>query len=330
MIDGAQPSVRSDLYAAGVLLFFLVSGQFPVSGASLDEIRAAHAKSQRNRLRDLRPEIPAGFVRAIECATALDPGDRPDSAGALEAMLDDGRVLREQEEGVSVSKRSRARPAFYAGLAAAVVAVAAILWLALQSLRPAPSNAVAVLPFVNVSNDDETASFSAGIADKVAARLTGSGRLHVIAGAPVAAYARGDRTRGEIGVALGAASALSGSVIRSDREFHVDVQLVDAQTGEVLWTDTFERAAGNAGAQLDISRDVSAAVTSVLSLAESESLGRTRPRDRRRSPCIVRPATTRASGARPRCGRASSTTRRSSTGSRTMRRRTQAWRTPMR
>ena len=51
---GGAADRRSDIYSLGVLLFYVVSGSFPVTGRSLDQIRDAHAQGTRARLRDTR------------------------------------------------------------------------------------------------------------------------------------------------------------------------------------------------------------------------------------------------------------------------------------
>src|SRR5262249_40903016 len=80
-------STRSDVYSAGVLLFFLVTGEYPVSAAGLDALRRAHAGRVRARLLDLRTDLPPGFTEIVDRALAADPADRFESAGALQAAL---------------------------------------------------------------------------------------------------------------------------------------------------------------------------------------------------------------------------------------------------
>jgi len=79
---------RSDLYGLGVLLFHLVTGTFPITGATLDEIVEACEERRATPLRDLRPDLPTGFVRAVERAIAFDTGDRFGSAGEMERALE--------------------------------------------------------------------------------------------------------------------------------------------------------------------------------------------------------------------------------------------------
>jgi len=87
LLDGGRPSVRSDIYSLGVLLFYLVTGTMPVTGRSLDEIAARHRRGERQRLPDLRGDLPASFVRVVERALAVDPADRFASCGEMQAAL---------------------------------------------------------------------------------------------------------------------------------------------------------------------------------------------------------------------------------------------------
>jgi Tol biopolymer transport system component len=88
LFTGGLADQRTDIYALGALLYYLVTRTFPVTGRSLADIGEAHARGERARLRDVRPDLPAAFVRAIEQATAADPAQRFATAGDLEAALD--------------------------------------------------------------------------------------------------------------------------------------------------------------------------------------------------------------------------------------------------
>jgi Tol biopolymer transport system component len=87
LFGGAEPSVRSDIYSVGVLLFHLASRTYPVGGSSLRELQAAHETQRVRYLRDLRPDLPDTFVRVVERAIDPDPARRYQSAGAMEAAL---------------------------------------------------------------------------------------------------------------------------------------------------------------------------------------------------------------------------------------------------
>lgn len=84
---GKPASVRSDLYAVGVLLFYMVTGEFPVRAPSVSRLAAAHRDQRPAHLQDLRADLPVQFVRVVERALAPAPEDRFASAGALQAAL---------------------------------------------------------------------------------------------------------------------------------------------------------------------------------------------------------------------------------------------------
>lgn len=87
VLGGSAPGVTSDVYALGTTLFHLLTGTVPVDGDRVETLLAAHAQGQRRRLRDLRPDLPAALVAAIERALEARPEARHASAGAFESAL---------------------------------------------------------------------------------------------------------------------------------------------------------------------------------------------------------------------------------------------------
>ena len=83
-----QPaSVASDLYAVGVLLYLLVTGQTPARLNGLTTAQAAEACTQRKPLIDLRSDLPETFLRIVNRAIAIDPAERFRSAGEMAEAL---------------------------------------------------------------------------------------------------------------------------------------------------------------------------------------------------------------------------------------------------
>lgn len=87
VLAGGAPGVASDVYALGTTLFHLLTGTAPVDGDDVDALLAAHAQGRKRRLRDLRPDLPAALVAAIERALETRPELRHASAGAFESAL---------------------------------------------------------------------------------------------------------------------------------------------------------------------------------------------------------------------------------------------------
>lgn len=80
VLVGEPATPASDIYSTGVLLFYLVTGRFPVSGRTFAELRYAHERGDRLPLAECRPDLPDAFVRAVEHAMAPDPRQRYRSA----------------------------------------------------------------------------------------------------------------------------------------------------------------------------------------------------------------------------------------------------------
>jgi hypothetical protein len=87
LLEGESASVRTDIYSAGVLLYHMVTGSFPVEGGSLAALVDAHRRGVRRRLRDERPDLPESFIAIVERAIDPDPAKRYASAGQMEAKL---------------------------------------------------------------------------------------------------------------------------------------------------------------------------------------------------------------------------------------------------
>jgi TolB-like protein len=114
-----------------------------------------------------------------------------------------------------------------------------------EQVEPRRSSSVAVLPFVNLSNDPEQGFLSDGIADEIIGLLSQVDGMRVTARS--SAFLFRDRTQDikEIGRALGVAHILDGSVRRSGSQLRITAQLVDVDTGFGIWTKSFNREFGD-------------------------------------------------------------------------------------
>jgi len=124
LFDGAGASVSTDIYAAGVLLYHLVTDSYPVYGRSLNELVDAHRRGERHRLRDARPDLPSSFVDIVERALDPDPKRRFVSAGEMHAALSGDQKLTlttPRETGLNVGRTVRVALVLAAILAATEV-----------------------------------------------------------------------------------------------------------------------------------------------------------------------------------------------------------------
>jgi eukaryotic-like serine/threonine-protein kinase len=290
VLAGGPPTVQSDLYSLGVLLFHLVSGAFPVTAPSLQALHEAHRQKRRLLLRDLRPDLPEAFVRAVDRATAPEPSDRPASAGALQALLE--RTLAGAPDDTTPAEAAKARPSTQAqsrarlrrwAVAAVLVLTAGAGWIALGRFpgRPAADrNSVAILPFKNLSPGGEADYFSEGLADDLVAQLSALRDLRVIAGTSMRRYSDRTRSEQEIGAELGVATVLDSSIRRSAERIRIVSRLVDARTGEQLWSESFERDVNDVVTmQNEVARKIAVALKGELSPPDIARLGSNRVRN---------------------------------------------------
>lgn len=133
---------------------------------------------------------------------------------------------------------------------------------------------VAVLPFVNVSNDPEQESFADGLTEDLITDLSRTSELFVIARNSAFAYKGKARDVRAIAGELGVRYLLEGSVRHAAGRVRINAQLVDTLTGDHLWAERFDRALGDIFAVQD---EVAAKIVEAL-------LGRLRTPPPRRRP----------------------------------------------
>ena len=103
---GNRGTAASDLYSLGVLLYNLVTADYPVRGARMDQIRLAHLSGDRMPLAERRPELPSQFVDAVEKMLSPHPEDRPQTAVVSKRMLSDAMPYLPPESGGRRKRRA--------------------------------------------------------------------------------------------------------------------------------------------------------------------------------------------------------------------------------
>ena len=105
--------------------------------------------------------------------------------------------------------------------------------------RTKPS--IAVLPFTNMSGDAEQEYFSDGITEDIITELSRFRNLFVIARNSSFTYKGRAVDVKKVGRELGVAYVLEGSVRRAGNRVRITAQLIDAETGNHVWADRFDR-----------------------------------------------------------------------------------------
>jgi TolB-like protein len=130
---------------------------------------------------------------------------------------------------------------------------------------------VAVLPFINRSGRSEDDAFADDMVEDVAIALTLNPWMSVVAASVTAAYRHGARDLRQIGSDLGARYILEGNTRRVGESLRVTAQLVEAESGNILWTGRFDRPVTELGElQEELVSEVAAHLSGQVERAEVE------------------------------------------------------------
>jgi len=164
----------------------------------------------------------------------------------------------------------------------AVLIAGAIVWTLIDMrvgernpvivVTDAPS--IAVLAFENLSDDVEDEYFAEGMSDEIRGLLAKIAGLRVIGRKSSHFFKGKPEDLRVIGKRLGVVSVLEGTVRRSGNRVRITAELIDTVTGDVMWTDSYERMINDVFEAQD---DVAAKVIAELQLRVSNSPTRGRP-----------------------------------------------------
>jgi TolB-like protein len=136
-----------------------------------------------------------------------------------------------------------------------------------------PAKSVAVLPFDNLSADQDNAYFASGMQDMILTRLADIADLKVISRTSTAKYASHPIDLKTIAQQLGVATILEGSVQRAGNQVLINVQLVDANTDAHLWAEAYTRGLDNIfDVEGEVAQKVADALKAKLTSAEQQAV----------------------------------------------------------
>ena len=130
-------------------------------------------------------------------------------------------------------------------------------------IQPASVQAVAVLPFSDLSATGDQGYFADGVAEELINRLGRLGDLRVAARTSSFSFRDRDASLGEVAGELGVDAVVEGSVRRAGDQLRVTVELVDVETGFQIWSETYDRTVDDIFAIQD---EIAAAIASALQL----------------------------------------------------------------
>ena len=239
----------TDVYGLGAVFYELLTGHPPFAGGTTFEtvrlVLDTEPRQPRLWNRKIARDLSTTCLKCLE----KDPKRRYSSALALAEDLEHWlkhEPIRAKRSGFFTHARKwvRRKPAIAALIASLVALAATIGWSVWESglFSPTPEKSIAVLPFQNLSNEEENAYFAYGVQDEILTNLARIADLKVISRTSVMPYKSGvPRNLHEIGRQLGVANVVEGTVRRAGNRVRVNAQLVDARSDRQLWAQTYDR-----------------------------------------------------------------------------------------
>ena len=194
---------------------------------------------------------------------------------------DGGTLPFDRSDAPPPSRKSMRRPAIFAAWALVLgAALAGLLWIyprpaavvASAALKPAGIS-VAVLPFLNLSSDKEQEFFSDGMTEEITSALAKVPGLNVVGRTSAFQFKGENKNLIAIGHALHATHLIEGSVRKVGNQVRITAQLIKADTGLHVWTESYDRRLTDVFAiQEEIATSIAAAMKIPLGLRPGESL----------------------------------------------------------
>jgi serine/threonine protein kinase/Flp pilus assembly protein TadD len=279
-LRGRPADVRSDIWALGVVLYEMATGQRPFQGKTGFELSSAIL----NETPALPPTVPGELGAVIERCLAKEPGQRYQRASEVNTAL--GAIRSGKSVSWATWRYRLARRPWLALVGAAVVLVAVLFGLNVAGLRgrllsggkTLKFNSLAVLPLENLSGDKEQDYFADGMTEELITNLAKVSALKVVSRTSVMQYKGTKKSLPQIAKELNVKAVIEGSVVREGGRVRVTAQLIQASTDKHLWADHYERDLTSIlGLQSEIAGTIADKVHAALTPAERSRLSGARP-----------------------------------------------------
>jgi len=244
ILRGERADARSDVWAIGVVLHEMLTGERPFAGQTPFELSSVILSGPP---RPLPSRMPAGLVAVVRKCLQKDPAARYATAVELHGALEAARLGR-QTLGARLAgslpawcpQGWRARAFLMIGLLLLAGLAVSPRWQRLMRLSGGEIRSLVVLPLANTSGDPAQDYLSDGLTEALIADLGTISSLRVTSRTTAMSYRGTNKTIPQIGRELGVDAVVEGSMARESNRVRITARLVEAATDRQLRALTYE------------------------------------------------------------------------------------------
>jgi serine/threonine protein kinase/tetratricopeptide (TPR) repeat protein len=232
-IRGEELTPAADIYALGIVMYEMVTGQRPFTGDSKVTIALKHLNDQPHPLRDVAPHLDPNWEETILCCLRKPPLERFQSAAEVkDALVHNGAGPRRR-----ITSR-RPKPVLLAAIAMLLFAIASLAWFYRGWVALPSQKHIAVLPFQNIGNDTENQAFSDGVVESLTSKLSQLERYQKSFWVVPSSDSRQVKSLDDAYRKLNVTLAITGSIQHTAKEVILTANLVDAKNHKQLASRT--------------------------------------------------------------------------------------------
>ncbi len=244
---------RADIYAVGCVAYELLTGKPPFVGPNAQVILAAHMTETPEPVTARRVGVPTALANIVMKCLEKKPEDRFQSTDELLIQLralrsSSGAILATDAMPAISSSGFWARRKVVATTTAVAIAIVALAAWFVTGFGDESAGgdddgirSLAVLPFADLSPERDQEYLGDGIAETLIGTLSRLEGLRVAARTSAFSFKGRNEDVRTIGKQLGVSAVLEGTVQRSGNRIRITAQLIDAEDGFHIWSQTYDR-----------------------------------------------------------------------------------------